>query len=313
MLPALLSLFACSGPDADTSSGGGVIDLRPSSFPAPPAGGLQFLSGEMEIPPYSEAQFCLMGTYEGPDVGVTSMATYQPDFGHHVVVLGTSYTTSEVPDGELFDCTAVESLDMLRTEPLFVPGGEDDGEGGSVVTLPEGMGVLMESGQRYILQSHYINTGPDTLLVQDAVNYGLLQEDEVTTWAATVAHSRVGMSLPPGQETTVAIDCEWEEPLSLFQLGSHMHEWGTSFSVDWAHAGGTERVYDIPDWDPEYRDDPIILDLAGDPIEVQPGDVFTTTCAWYNDTDEALEFPQEMCASFGMVFPKRDPITCWDF
>ena len=43
------------------------------------------------------------------------------------------------------------------------------------------------------------------------------------------------------------------------------------------------------------------------------GDVFTTRCAWDNDTDRVLGFPEEMCLTFGMVYPATEPVVCEGF
>ena len=40
------------------------------------------------------------------------------------------------------------------------------------------------------------------------------------------------------------------------------------------------------------------------------GDVVRTTCNWFNDTEEPLEFPQEMCDSVGLVYPQLTPVIC---
>lgn len=306
MLPLLL--LACTTPAEDTAAA--VSDLR-QAFPEAPEGGLQLISEELTIPPYTEKQYCLFGTYDGPDVGLHASEGFQAEFGHHVVMLGTNITTSEHSDGELIDCTGENDFDMLRTEPLFIQGAYDPQHPDS--SLPEGMAIKMAQGTRYILQSHYINPTDTPLLVQDAINLALLQEDEVDVWAATYAHSTININLAPGEEKSTVIECTFDEELSLLNLSGHMHEHGTAFSVDAVIGGVESRLYDIPEWTPEMRDDVTLLDFGVEGLQVSPGDVFTTTCSWHNTSDETIQFPAEMCATVGVAWPRESALTCLSF
>jgi hypothetical protein len=45
-------------------------------------------------------------------------------------------------------------------------------------------------------------------------------------------------------------------------------------------------------------------------LVVQAGDSFTTHCVWDNPGDEPLEFPAEMCATFGVASPLYAPTLC---
>ena len=275
-------------------------------FDDPPEGGLQFVLEDMEIPPHEERQYCLFGTYKGETAGIVSQIGLQDAaYGHHMTMLSTLYPTSDFPDGTLMDCSDKDSLNMILMEPLFVSGS---------LELPPGMGLELESGTRYIVQSHYINTTADTLIATDAINIGLKPESEINTWIASVAHSTVNFEIPVGESATFSIDCVWEEEVELVYLSSHMHQWGEAFSVDYTPVatGATERIYDIEQWLPEHRDDPPGNDMWDAPMHLVPGDMFTTRCTWFNDTDEVLGFPQEMCAAVGMAYPLRSPVTCAD-
>lgn len=282
------------------------------TVPSLPAGGIEIFGAEIEVPSGQERQFCRFDTYRGDTVGLTALTSYQGTFGHHIVILETSYTPEEFPDGSVLDCTARDSFDMVRTSPLFVPGRDEETEQART-SLPDGLAIRLRSGTRYMVQSHYINTSKHPLVATDAVHFESIPEAEVETWAATIAHSSVLFEIPPRETIEASVDCTFDTDVQVVSIGSHMHEFGTAFSVDWTRGDGSrERIYDIPEWDPGFRDDAPITDHSADPLDVLAGDVFTTRCEWRNTTDEAIIFPREMCASIFVGYPLEETVTCAD-
>ena len=85
------------------------------------------------------------------------------------------------------------------------------------------------------------------------MNLALMAEEEVETWAATIAHSTINIALPPGEESSVEIDCTFEEELNLLNLSGHMHEQGSAFKVDFRTGEGEEGVLKVS-LDPETID-----------------------------------------------------------
>lgn len=309
MLIALSLLFAC-GP-SDTPEDAGPVDHR-QDYPAPPEGGVGFATPDYEVPPYTDQQMCTVFTYDGPTVGVSGGQFYQdPQFGHHVVILVSNERESEVPDGTTWDCTETGNLRMENTDPLIFAGGDViDGEGTPELVLPEGMATKLREGTRILVQSHHINYTEDAILVNDAINLELIPEDEVEVWAAPWIHVETDLDLPPG-ESSRTIDCAFEQDLNLLSMLGHMHEWGTAFSIEHIRPdGSSERLYDIPEWDPLYRDVPPQYNWAPGEFSVSAGDRFVTTCSWYNDTPDNLGFPEEMCVSVGMAYPAVVPVIC---
>jgi len=309
LTPALLALSCATTDETER------IDLR-HDWPDPPANGVQYRMPDLEIPPYTDAMYCLFGTYEGEDVGISTVETFQdPDYGHHVILLGTSADVAEYPDGAVVDCSTEDTLDMDDLSPLFIPAGagDEDAELGDMA-LPEGMAIKYKTGARWILQSHYINPTDTPMVTSDAVNVGFIDAAEVETWVAPFVNNVMDVDLAPQQETTTVMQCTWDREVSLLFLLGHMHEWGTSFSLDWIHAadGSEERIYEVEDWRVDYRDEPPVTLYETGEMTVLPGDVFRTTCTWFNDTDETMGFPAEMCTSTGLVYPQTVPLMCSD-
>ncbi|MEQ1507145.1 MAG: hypothetical protein ABMB14_33260 [Myxococcota bacterium] len=290
------------------------VDLR-REFPEPPAGGIQFVTPDYVIPAHTEKMLCYITPYDGATVGIHSQWTFQSPGGHHITVNATTQDEDSAPNGSWVDCTDTASSTMTNLEPLLVGGdlGHDDPEGpsGSLI-LPDGVAAELETGRRLVLQSHYINTTADDILVRDAINLELVDAAAVTTWAAPVVHLDQGFSLPPGETSTDSFDCAFAQEVDLLFIGGHMHEWGTAFSTELTRAGTGDRetVYEVPEWDPVFRDAPPYLEYAPGEMHLMPGDTFTTNCAWNNDTDAALEFPSEMCVTFAMAYPLKVPVVC---
>jgi hypothetical protein len=307
---------ACTEPveltSSSTPSSDEPTDLR-RDFPPPASGGVQFVTPEYVIPPGTEQQWCYITRYTGPDMGIHAQWTYQSPSGHHVTLNATNADEDDYPDGTFLECTEPEDMPMTNLEPLIVggTGNQDapDGPEGSFV-LPDGMAAELEGDTRIVLQSHYVNATADSILVQDAINLDLVEPESVETWAAPVVHLDLDFALPPGP-SSLSFDCAFDQELDLLFLAGHMHEWGTAFSTVLTRAGAEPEVlYDIPSWDPTFRDAAPTTAYEQGQMRLSEGDRFTTNCAWDNDTDGVLTFPQEMCVTFAMAYPLKSPIVC---
>ncbi len=312
----VLMLAACGGADEEETSPAPTaesLDLR-ISFPAPSEGGQQFITPEMTIPPRSERQWCFFTRYDGPDTGLAVANAYQPQYGHHVILLATNADEDEFPNGAAFDCTDRNTLPMTDMEPIYIPALplDETDPAQSTMSLPAGMAVKLKQGTRLVIQSHYINPLDQPILVQDAVNFGYMNLEEVTTWASALSHTSTNIPIPPNQATSIQIECGFTQEVSFLYLLGHMHEWGTEFTLDYGTEGSTEleRIYEVTPWRPEYRDVPPTDRFGLGEFTVYPGDRFVTTCSWYNDTDHEMNFPEEMCVTTGMVYPALVPLVC---
>jgi hypothetical protein len=305
----------CSGEEIDLTTPEGEaepVDLR-RELPPPPEGGLQFVTPDYVIPPYTEVQWCWFTEYNGPDTAMSAQWTYQSPGGHHAQILSTNAGPDLYPTGEAFDCTSTDSMPMTDLNPLLVlaelTAEDPEGPVGQLI-LPDGLAAELESNTRIVIQSHYVNTTADPILVRDGVNVSLVPLEEVETWAAPWVHLDTDFLLPQG-EHTLEFECVWEDDMNILFLGGHMHEWGTAFSLQANPAEGpSSELYAVPEWDPVMRDAPPMNRYEEAPLQVRAGDSFTTHCEWNNDTDHEMGFPEEMCVTFGMAYPLKVPIIC---
>lgn len=140
---------------------------------------------------------------------------------------------------------------------------------------------------------------------------------DVQTFAAPIATNTIDITLPAGESTEVSFDCELAEHQQLdvlgelLMLGGHMHEWGTKFE---AKVGPSvdelESLYLVDPWHSEFRDVPPVTLFLENPKPLAAGTIIRTTCTWENTEAEAIEFPHEMCSTFGILAGIKDPVEC---
>lgn len=317
-LPSLIALLlvACS-PSEDKgadSAQGEVVDLTMTEgedYPAPGPNDLVWEMPPFEVAPFTETQLCMAGTYTGDDVALTGFGGYQQaDYGHHVLLLGISTSAIDLPDGEIFDCTKTQDLDMDSLEPIILPtAGNGEAFG---MALPTGIATKLRGGQRWVLQVHNVNTSAETIRVNGVGVAPVIPIEDVVHWAAPWTVNRVGFEIPPGQSQTLTFDCTFDTEYNMLYFMGHMHEWGTNFKLEKIESDGSSRTFYEQVWDPQYRDTPPIEDYTAAPFLAEAGSTWRTTCEWFNDTDEPLTFPGEMCAAVSMVYPALTADICSD-
>jgi len=306
-----LALLGCDG--APDLPGPGApeddfLDLRVELPDAPdPEDGALFEVPWMEVGPGEEKLFCLYGTYEGPTTGVNSLRPAYPSRFHHHGLLKRG-TADDPPDGTIIDCTDVEEQWPPRPT-LFerVGGGPDPDEW---INLPDGIAFRLEQGQRWMADVHYVNTGREPIVLNYGFLLGFVPLDDVRAIAGTFNMDAGGFSIPPGEAGSEEFGCAWHDDLTVLSLGGHMHGFGTSYEV--THEAGDERatVYDVPQWREIYRFEPPMTNFDDGALTVAEGDLFHTSCNWLNRTSAPLEYPEEMCTTFGVAYPLEENYYC---
>jgi len=267
---------------------------RLADAPAPRADQVEVVSPIYEVPASDEVFMCFtvpVGNAE--TLLIKESRAYQSANGHHVLMLMVNEDAAIDPLPHV--CTPADmAVDSLR----FVGAGTAAGGG---ITLPEGIAIQIPPGRRLLLQSHYVNTSPTPLRVQDIVH--LTKADPTTVRQIAGAYSLVDqtLELAPRGETTRVTDCSPPETMTVPWMFAHMHEWGVHAKIEVTRAGVTETVYDEA-WDPAFRDHFPLVNFDP-PLELGPTDRIKVTCQWANDTDAPIIFPTEMCAVFMPFYP----------
>lgn len=312
----LITLLACN-PGVELENGSTAPEPEDVAIHEEDLGELtddQFiLAGpDLVLDPGTDTMTCMFGTYTGPDVGLHDVHTYQGKYGHHFQLFGTTTPAIDVPDGTVVDCSGEsDSFQMAALEPLGLPNHvEVNGQETISMPLPEGMAVSLENGQRYILQSHYLNSGPDPIRVGDKAVLTTIDPDAVEIWAAPLIFNRDDFRIPAGGDLTTTFSCTADNDWNLLYMLGHMHEWGTAFQVDTVEGDVRTEFYSVASWDPVFRDAPFIVSSVDEPVQIAAGTVFETSCSWFNDTEEDLVFPHEMCATVSFVYPQKTTTVC---
>lgn len=311
----ILLLLAC---DADPVDSGAPNAPDPradaeawEATPAPDPG-VAMVTPLIEVPPYATVLQCYYGTYDGPDVGVVYMypETNAPEYNHHNQL--KAVFDDDYPDGTMIPCPEGAGGMQSNYTPLFEGVGvTPETVDKDWLELPAGIAMRLSSGQRWVVDTHFVNTSGETLWARSAVSLGFVAVEEVQQWASAYQFDAGGLAIPPGEDYSTTFDCEFGSDVHVLSLMGHMHELGKRYQVDVTRGSEVTTAYDVNPWKPEYRDTPIIENYAADAFPAAAHDVFTTRCAWHNDTDDTLGYPNEMCTTVGVAYPLETPVTCF--
>jgi hypothetical protein len=297
-IAAAIAFALASSLGACTSDGGddappGVQDVR-VAIPPPDPNYVDIVSPEVTIEAGDERMYCFYIDNDLGEFAVSTMEALQGQYGHHIVLLTT---VEPEPGGTFEDCSAQEEMWKFRS--FVLP-----------IEMPDGYGIKVPAGLQYVMQIHYVNAGEQPILVRDVARLRRVEPANVETWVATLTTNSLRLSVPPGPGTE-QFDCTLQQDLDLLLVGGHMHESGTRFSIEvGSSASALERLYLVDPWKPSYRDLPPVSLFFDAPVHVTAGTIFRTTCEWMNTGSSPLEFPGEMCASFGYLAGTDQPFHC---
>lgn len=297
--------------DVDT----GMIDATPE-VPELREGAVRIETPPLVLEPFSDIIFCYISSFPSDQgqLAVDWAAMYEnPVYGHHIQFNGlrSGSDTFDVPDGTLVDCTD-PSETMLATSQLInmnriLEGGV--GYGGEMV-LPEGSAVPVEPGKRWLFEVHLINPTPRRATGMGVLDINFVDPDSVQDWVAPWVFNDSGFVLPPGEQSTVEVDCTWPQDATVLSLLGHMHDMGLHHKVEMVTPDGERTtIYDLPEWDLDWRYQPMVEDFDGG-LDVVAGTHFITTCTFFNHTSHDLSFPEEMCVASGLFMPATETISC---
>jgi hypothetical protein len=314
----LLLATACGGNDIPTfgSSPGGGSGGDDDRL-APPDEGFQVVLSDLEIPPDGSVFFCQFGTYQGEDAGVVGVRIQETlPYTHHTFLLEVP-AEAEVPvaDGVTFPCTDLSlGEQMLPFMPLFNLAGEIEDPLANRLTLPDGFGVHFDKGQRFVIETHYVNTSDEVLEAETVVNVEFVDAAEIDTWAAAYLMDAGIVSAEAGTRARQSFSCSFPDDAFILSMTPHLHKYGDSVGVEYVSGDTADTLIDLPEWDPYWTQDPreIMLNWGEGEFLLSPEDSIATSCEWFNSSDADLEPLAEMCTTFGMFYPSDRKYTCID-
>jgi len=301
LIAILVALCGCTDPEPPP------VDEGP---PELDDGWIRFETPPLFIPAGSEKLFCYFTTFEV--TGGIHDAIHRTDspllhLDHIVGKTAPQYV--EVEDEEVVDCTELGAW-WGASAPLYEPGEKDEDLIG--LGLPDGIAFPIAEGQRFLVDSHFINATEEDAWATVWVDLLIIDDADVLSPAGAISFDLGNLRVPPGEHTEV-FDCEWQGDATILSVGPHMHERGASFELDWIAgdgSGDTIKLIDIQEWQRTFEEFPPELDYEPSSLTVRAGDVFRTTCRWNNDSGHDLVFPEEMCTTLGVGYPLPRGASC---
>ncbi len=220
---------------------------------------------------------------------------------HHILLLKSPTAVSPEPT----KCSVVNAEWKL----LYAWG-----PGTPALSLPSAAGLPLAAGEstHFVLQVHYSNlTGLENQVDQSGLELCTttdLREHDADIMALGSANfSGIAPNATSELSCSSTIPKELAPlfPITVYQSWPHMHQKGHRLSTMVEHdEGETSTLVDVDNYSFDYQ-----ITYPTD-MKVDVGAKITTTCAWKNNTPNAIDFGEEtsdeMCFNFISYYPKID-------
>lgn len=211
---------------------------------------------------------------------------------------GTHHTLLTLGDGKI-DCTTAVAQGLIYAAAIGSEGLE----------LPEGVAMKLPKGMFLNLGLHLYNTSNEELAGTSAMEVVTMPKEDVKFESEALLAGPLGISLPPGKETTIQADCAITADQNIYALFPHMHQWGTHLKTVLTMSGEENVLHDSA-----FRFDEQVQLLLDPVLELHPGDNVHTECTYDNDTSRTITFGEssdtEMCFSVLFRYPKLGSAFC---
>ena len=246
---------------------------------------------EWQIDSTDEKFWCVRQTLT-EDVYIAGFEAVAPPGSHHTVL--SAGATPLGTDG-VSECTSNEHNfeNMVFETANGVNGFE----------MPEGVAVKLVAGEQLNFNIHVMNTGDSALTGVSAVKFKPADPATIEQYARSIYVGKLGIELPPQQETTLSSDCPLATDVTAFGVLPHMHAAGAHMTVAAQGAGEEQQMLFDEDFElaTTKRYYPI------DPVSLKADDVLQVTCTWFNATNETIYWGEaisdEMCFAGVYVYP----------
>lgn len=287
-----------------------------------PEGVVRIESPTLSLPAGEEVFWCYFGTFE-EEMAVREITLDPGSRWLHHALLKEVPDDAPQEDGELVDClelpdwwgtasTIFESVGDGNKDESEEPENIDTSAPRVWARLPEGLAYRVHAGQRWVLDTHFLNTTETAEEATVAVDLQTMPLDEVRAVVGTFNHDSGTFQIPPQSASySLPFDCQWEQDVTILAIGPHMHAHGQRYLVErFVGPGELAPVLQVDEWEDDFREAPPVLNFPDGEMTVRAGDVFRTTCTWENPSDQALSFPDEMCTTFGVAYPLEQNAYC---
>ncbi len=278
-------------------------DLTPFEPLAPPAAGYQLRVERFGIAPDFEREiFVYKAVGNTTTAFVNRIETKMRVNSHHFVAYTFHESTPSAavppldvirdlrnPDGSL----SVTTLRSMAYHVFF---------GGAMTPvadwrLPNGVAMRLQPGAAVDLNSHYVNHTDAEMSGEVSVNLHTVDSSEVQHIAQALNLGNFGITLPPGQRTTMTKTFTMSDTTYVLLLTAHMHKRGERFKI--RIAGGNrdgEVIYDTDSWS-----SPAITTYVP-AVRLLPGEGLTSEITWFNESGRTITFGLTSEDEMGIIF-----------
>jgi hypothetical protein len=265
---------------------------------------LYFETGQFEVPPGDSFECFYTDTFTDKELAVYGSDGQQGPGGHHIVV----YWTDIPREPTHHPCKDEE---MVSWHQIAGSGGEA-ATATDTLALPEGLANRVPAGKQLVIQAHYINVTGEMQTVNDWVKLKLMDPARVQAYVNYMAAVDETFEIPAHSKHTSTTTCTVERDFDIVLSLSHMHEYGTRYTLEEIDEQGAVLSTLRDDaWSPVYTSHPPIDRWTKDqPFSLKKGTRLRQTCTWDNTTAESLLFPREMCLGFFYYYPDEGEFYC---
>lgn len=276
---------------------GCTSNLPTETEPAPEAEGFQFATDAYEIPAGDVFTCFYTDVITDEELAVVGALGAQSEGGHHITV----YYTHLIEEPQFHECAEDEMLTWNQVAGAAIDPDE------FTLDMPEGLAMRVPEGAQLVLQTHYINTTGAPMTVQDEVTLQLAEPSELEAFVNDFVVLDTEFSVPAQSIGESVSTCTVPTDLSIVRLLGHAHEWGEHFKLEVVDEQDqmVEVLYE-EDWRASYSSAPPMNRYTREePLLLTAGTRLRQTCRWNNVEDYALEFPREMCLTYGIYYPDQ--------
>ena len=317
-LALALLLSASVGCDSLPVEEEGLLDLTVELLP--PEFGYQIATEPVEVAGGTEALICSVVRVEpmGDElsVWVNRMESLSSDGSHHMnVLLGQfSFLDAFLGDGAFEEQLGVglgthdcdELTDIMSTAFPIFPSQRSNQE----ITMPHGVGIPIVAPIVLVLQHHFVNTRPQPVLINAALNIERVDEAEVEEVAMLVFDDILDLSVPPGGQQVVQRTCGFDRDVQLALVSTHTHERTDCATLN-RYDGSTGEIETEPFFVNKSWEAPPILHFAENTFLLPEGDGIHWACHIADSRGDGVvndgTAAGEMCVFAAVAYPA--PLT----
>jgi hypothetical protein len=256
-------------------------------------GTLTFRTEPFSVSPGEESYLCWAVTVE-EDLKVGAFDFAGAPVVHHFML---SQTVAPEPDG----WSVCEDLLKPTWRPIFTAGA-----GANALKLPGGVAHDIKAGTQLVVQLHLVNTGVEKVTDVAEIEMGVTA-DAQTEAVQIGGFGSFQISLPPAQKSSIVSECTLPTTSRLVALMPHMHQMGTSMTLELGTSkDDLQVIYARDPWDFDQQ----TIDTLDTTLE--GGRFARLTCNYDNPTDRTITYGEssfdEMC--FLGIFWVGEPTNC---